>query len=167
MKRNGWICLFAFLLGCIIINLWENGTGDCLTHLNRYQLHMLYTQGVSEDTYFLHVFFLRMKTILILFVATRIFQKRIVAISFGCLISMMTGMLLCLMLMSNGIWGILLFLGAMLPHGVFYLLAYLYWIRQERKEYRVKTVFIVLLVLLGIACESYVCPFVLESFIKY
>ena len=87
------------------------------------------------------------------------------------ILGFLLGMLGVIATLQLGGKGILFCLGVLLPHGIFYSLAIgmllTYWFHAPRKEWnRVKTIFVILMFLLGILVETYVNPFLLKFMIR-
>ena len=175
MKRKKWIFLLAFLCGVGIVNLIGSSMWVNYSLLNRYTLEMLSFKEISYDVYFVRVLLLRLKTLIALWIFGKFVSKRIAAIGFGCLICVMTGGIFTMSILANGMWGVLLIMVLLFPHGIFYVLAYLLWynssldynIDGSRKERWLVCLLILLLIVIGSVCEAYVCPFLVENIIYF
>ena len=175
MKREWWIYLIAFLVGCISINMFGSRTWENYSLLNRYSLSMISFESISYDTYFVQIVVLRLKTAAGLWIAAKLVPKKIVEVVFAGIISAISGAIVSMAIMANGLWGNLFFICAMLPHGLLYGGAFLLWsnrtqsytIGRERRENWIGAVIIFCIIIIGCVCESYVSPFLVERIIKY
>ena len=151
---------------------------DC-SILNRNNMLLLQLEEVASDFYFIHVLFLRLEMILMLWVLSRILPRRIIVIGTGDVICLVLGMIMAASVWSNGIWGSWFVVCALLPQGIFYLLGYRIWRKvglgyekmaygggYVRKERILTGGVIVAMVVIGCLCEAYLSPKILENVIK-
>ena len=100
------------------------------------------------------------------------FRWRKIVVATGLLwTGFLTGILTVSAVMQLGIKGILFCIVALFPHMVFYGLAYgivlLYLYHYPRKQWNVsKTVFVILMLFLGVVLETYVNPFLMKWVLK-
>lgn len=180
MKKENGIYLLAFLCGVVIVNLLGIDTWANSSILNRYSLASLSFQEIAYEEYFVQVLLLRLRTIAVLWILSRVVPKKIVVIGFAGVISIMLGGILAMSILANGIWGIFFFLSALLPHGIFYVLAYTLWSNAVRsnsynnytttminKEKILVTVLVFMLTIIGSICEAYICPILMKNVIKF
>lgn len=175
MRREWWICPAAFLVGSVSINLFGNETGASCDLLNKYSLSMISFESVSYEIYFIQVLLLRFKTAAGLWIAVKLLPKRAVAIAFAGLLSAAAGITVSMAIIENGVWGVLFFLSAMLPHALFYALAFWLWSNRsqtyttgiKQKENLLGSVLILFIVFIGCVCESYLSPLLIEKVIEF
>lgn len=142
------------------IELWESG------FLTRY----LQTEIVAEE-YLWYVIKLRVLPLLGLCILGT-FRWRKIIVAAGLLwTGFLTGILTVSAVMQLGIKGILFCIVALFPHMVFYGMAYgiilLYLYHYPRKQWNVsKTVFVILMLFLGVVLETYVNPFLMRWVLK-
>lgn len=173
MRWEKWGYLFAFLCGVVFANVLGSRAFIDYNLLNRYNMSLLSFEAVSGEAYFVQVLLLRLQTVVVLGILCRLLPKRVVIIGFGCLISALLGGILAAAILANGVWGIWFGLGALLPHGIFYLLSYLLWyyanrgyVYQKKGGILIRKVLMVLLVVIGSICEAYLSPVLVEKMIK-
>lgn len=175
MKREKGICLLAFLSGVIIINLLGNTAWVNDSTLNRYSLASLSFRGIVYEEYFLHVLFLRLRTVLALWVASKLVPKKMVVVGFAVVTCVMLGGVTAMAILANGLWGILFCICAFLPHVLCYGAAYVLWGNMQigysyegsRKADYLAVVFISMLIVIGCVLETYISPVLIENLIKY
>ena len=174
VKRECWIYLISFLIGCIIINVLGSGTWEKYSILNRYSLNMISFESILYDTYFVQIVILRLKTAVGLWIAAKLVPKKLVVVVFASVISAMLGAIASMAMLANGLWGSLFFVCAVLPHGLFYATAFILWSNRsqtysvgiEKSENWIAIVIIFIIILIGCICEAYVSPFFIEKLIK-
>ena len=87
---------------------------------------------------------------------------------------MIAGGLAAMAVISNGIWGIILFVGLFIPQSIFYGTAYTLWCgidmgnvyNGNKKESYLGIVLIIVLFVIGCICEAYVNPILIKNIIK-
>lgn len=174
MKREYVVCILAFLCGVIIVNLFGTVTWINNSTLNRYSLASLSFEDINYEEYFLQILCLRFRTVFGIWIVSRLIPKNIVAIGFSMAVCALSGGVAAMSVLVNGIWGMLFYLCAMLPHILIYGMAWNFWnngkkehfVSGERKE-RYLSAFVIL-VLVGIGCilEAYVSPIFVRTAIK-
>ena len=180
MKKENWIYLLAFLCGVVLGNVLgtEDGVNGGL--LNRYSLATLSFQMIEHEEYLIQVLVLRFRTVAGLWILSRIIPAKMVVVGFAGVISMMLGMIMAFSILTNGIWGSFFFLCALLPHGIFYGMAYFLWENASggssygnyggaggRREKILATALILMVTAIGCICEAYISPIVMENVIKF
>ena len=106
VKRECWIYLISFLIGCIIINVLGSGTWENYSILNRYSLNMISFESILYDTYFVQIVILRLKTAVGLWIAAKLVPKKLVVVVFASVISAMLGAIASMAMLANGLWGV-------------------------------------------------------------
>lgn len=143
--------------------------------INRYSMCLLSFGEISYEVYLVQVLLLRFQTVIMLWILGRILPEKIVYLLFGYLICGLLGGIFAIAILANGVWGSWFVVCAMMPHGIFYMLAYRIWYYKSRdysyrnsgKERIVIKIFIVLLVIIGSICEAYISPELLEKVVKF
>ena len=115
---------------------------------------------VECKTYLRYVIFDRLGILLIVLFLSNVRWKCIYANIITLTLSIMFGIVITASLKQCGIMGILLCLGAMFPHVIFYLLTYwifvMYWFGYPSVQWNMtQTMAVVLFMVLGISSEVY------------
>lgn len=143
--------------------------------LNRYNLTAMSFKQIVYDEYFYEILFLRIRTVLGLWIVSKIFSKKWVMLGFACVMCSFMGAIMAMSIMENGLWGILFCVCAFFPHGICYGVAYVMWSnlcvasameREKKERYFVMTI-IMLLIGIGSMLETYISPVLLQNIIKY
>lgn len=166
MKREYVICILAFLCGVIIVNFLGNVTWVNISALNRYSLASLSFEEIKYEEYFLQILFLRFRTVGSIWIVSRLIPKNIVATGFSVIICVMLGGVAAMSILTNGVWGLLFYLCAIMPHILCYGSAWIFW-SKEKKEHYLFTILILVLVGIGCVLEAYVSPILVKCVIKY
>ena len=167
--------LFAFLGGVIVVNIFGSHLWESQNVLNRYSLASLSFRGIVYEDYFFQVLFLRLKTVLVIWLGTKFLPKSIVANSFAGIVCAILGSVLAMSILENGVWGVWFFISALVPHIIFYIMAFvlyrngqeIYYTNINRSETNMKKMLILVLIVIGCICESFISPVVIENIIKY
>lgn len=174
MKREYGIYLLFFLFGTVVVNLLGNTTLLNGSILNRYSLTALSFEGIVYEEYFFQVLFRRFRTVIRLWLASKLIPKQFVKTGFAVMICFMLGGITAMAILENGLWGILFCLCAFLPHMICYAVAFLLWgsmrvlyVRDgNRKVDYMSMAFIALLIGIGCILEAYITPVFLRNIIK-
>ena len=175
MKREYVICILAFLCGVIIVNFSENVTWINNSALNRYSLALLSFEEIRYEEYFLQILFLRFRTVGSIWIVSRLIPKNIVAIGVSVIIGIILGGVAAMAILANGVWGLLFYCCAIMPHILCYGSAWSLWSKEKKEHFisgkRVEQYLftVLILVLMGMGCvlEAYVSPVLVKSIIKY
>ena len=175
MKKETWIYLLAFLIGVLLVNLMDDAMGTGNSILNRYTLRTLTFQDIVYEEYFIYILCLRMRGVIALWALAKLLPERLVKTGVLIGICCLSGVMIAMSLLMNGIWGIWFFISSIFPHIFFYGFAYKIWydmsssykIESERRKKRLLIVLIFVLILIGCASEAYVSPVLLEQVIKF
>lgn len=174
MKREYVICILAFLCGVIIVNFSGNVTWINNSTLNRYNLASLSFEEIKYEEYFLQILCLRFRTVGTIWIVSRLIPKNIVGIGFSVLVCVLLGGVAAVSVLVNGVWGMLFYLCALMPHILCYGSAWNFWskgkkehfISGKRMEQYLFAVIILVLVGMGCVLEAYVSPILVKSVIK-
>lgn len=175
MKRESVICILAFLCGVIAVNFLGTVTWINNSALNRYSLASLSFEEIKYEEYFLQILFLRFRTVGSIWIVSRLIPKNIVAIGASVIICIVLGGVAAMSILANGIWGLLFYLCAIMPHILCYGSAWSFWCKEKKEHFisgkRIEQYLftVLILVLVGIGCvlEAYVSPILVKSVIKY
>lgn len=175
MKKETWIYVLAFLGGVLLVNLLDSVTESGNYILNRYTLVTLTFQEIVYEEYFIYILCLRMRAVIALWALSKLFAERLVKVGVVIGISGLSGVMAAMSVLVNGIWGIWFFIMSIFPHIFFYGFAYRIWygmsssykIESERRKKRLLMALMLVLVIIGCACEAYVSPVLLEHIIKF
>lgn len=170
-----WVYLLSFLCGVVIVNLLGSIAGVNNSLLNRYGLASLSFREIVHEEYLVHILLLRFRTVIGVWILEKLLSKKIAVIGFGILVSAALGGAAAMMILANGVWGIFFFLCALLPHGIFYGLAYVLWADMKfgyssegsRKINYIGMALVIAIVGIGCVCETYIGPVLLEKIIKF
>lgn len=146
----------GFLIGIIV----TNEQGIQLYVFNEGVLKGFTLIEVECKTYLRYVIFDRLGILLIVLFLSNVRWKCIYANIITLTLSIMFGIVITASLKQCGIMGILLCLGAMFPHMIFYSLAYwiviMYWLYYPNEQWNsLKTVAVILFMIGGISSEVY------------
>lgn len=161
----------GFLCGILYVNLTA---GEYLTDsgiFSEYFLKQYATVEVSVPEYMMYLAGIRL--FLFLVMAGSVFTRFRKAAAYGFLVwtGFSGGMLLAMGAFSLGVKGVLLCITGMLPHFLFYIPAYavLLWYAMTapyNRWNRQKTIFVVLMMGMGLVLEGYVSPVLVKAFLK-
>jgi len=159
----------------MIINLLGDATWVNSSILNRYSLATLSFNNIVFEEYFVQILFLRFRTVVGLWILSKLFPKKIVIVGFAIGMSVLLGSVAAMAVLANGVWGILFFIGALVPHIICYIGAFIVW-SNSKVEYSMTgkrtgryltSLFIPLLVGIGCILETYINPILIKNVIKY
>jgi len=173
VKWKNKVYLLAFLGGVVVINMFGSKVSSGM--LNRYSLVAMSFDQIVYEEYFLNVLFLRLRTVLGLWIASMFIPPKWVMLLFGGIICSFLGGIVALAIMENGLWGVWFCAGAFFLHGICYGLAYAIWSNRcvtnmserNRKESHFMVAMMMLLIGIGSVLEAYISPVILQNIIKY
>ena len=184
MKKSSWILFLSFIAGVMAANILGKDWFFAYGGLDSHVLSEISRQRISNDKYFWYVFGRRIQVVIMLFLLSKAVNVKRVIYGCMCLLPFSFGWFFTVAVLENGIKGIAVGIIAVLPHGIFYLLAFLLWQKMKREQaergarrriYREKKEDAVLigmyaaifvLLITGIVLESYVNPVCLKSAIN-
>ena len=174
MKKENSIYLTAFLFGVIGTNILASNEWIHTACLHRHQLLQLSYSEIYYESYLIDLLFLRLKTMMILWLWGKVIPTRWVQHLFGGMLCIIFGSVLTCAVLANGVWGVLLFVGLLFPQWILYVAAYLLWrsfnewnlIGKERKKKAISVVLLILFVVSGCMAEAYINPVVFRFVIK-
>ncbi len=162
----------CFFIGILIITIFAKGKVPENTMLNQTLSFSFLEEGWNQKALFLQCLYSRgMIMLLLLFLAYTTWRKlafRLITAWIGFSLGILCKLFFC----WYGVSGIGLLIVSLLPHFLFYWMAYglLYWEMDKRQFRVVKSkvgIFIAIgVVIMGIVVESYVNPFLLRAYLK-
>ena len=173
VKWKNKIYLLAFISGIVAMNIF--GTEVSNGMLNRYSLAAMTFGQIVYEEYFLYILFLRLQTVLSLWIFSKFVPSKWVMLLFACIICSLMGGIMALCMIENGLWGMIFYGVAFLPHGICYGMAYVLWnnmycvnmqMKNTREQY-VRMAVMVLLIGVGCVVEAYVVPVLVKNIVKY
>ncbi len=164
--------LVSFFCGILIITIMAKGKIPENTLMNQALAGNFLEEGWNHKALFLQCLWKRGTVLFLIVLLTctvmRVWVCRVMIIWLGFVV----GMLLKLFYLWYGMKGMGLLLVSMLPHYLFYIMAYglLYWNFEKNRMRMRKNYFPVVLaiavVIMGIVLESYVNPFLVRGYLK-
>lgn len=175
MKREYVICSLAFLCGVIIVNFLGDITWINNSILNRYSLASLSFDKIQYEEYFLEIVFLRFRTVVSIWMVSKLIPKKLVTVGVAVIICVILGGVAAISILVNGVWGLLFCLCVVMPHILCYGSAWILWSRGGERtivsgkciEQYIVTVLILMLIAIGCVLEAYVSPILVKSVIGY
>lgn len=173
MKREYWIFMLSFLSGVLLANMFRMQAAAESSLLNRYSLRTVSLSGIDENGYFVTILLMRLRTVIVLWMLSRILSRKIVVRMLTVLIFMIIGVIVTILVIENGVWGILFLLSSMFPHGLIYGIALYLWNGVEsqplsirRSNHYIQLGVIWLLCLFGVFGEAFISPLCVMFAIK-
>ena len=172
-KNQLLIMLLAvgFFIGIIYENMISKSQGISVELFQSYFLNQIGQMDIVAEEYLWYVIRARVVPFLaLLLLGTLRWKKTVVGVWVSCA-GFLFGMLIVSAVIQLGIKGILFCLAICLPHMIFYVMAYgMYLMRLYRYPGNqwngTKTIFVVLMMILGIVLEAYLGPIILKSVIR-
>jgi len=173
-NKNQLLIMFlavGFLVGIIYENMISKGGGVSVELCQSYFLNQIGQIDIITEEYLWYVIRARVVPfLLLLLLSTLRWKKTIVSVWTSCA-GFLFGMLLVSSVIQLGIKGILFCFAICLPHMIFYVMAYgmylMYLYKYPRGNWnKAKTVFVVLMMVLGIVLEAYLGPIIIKSMVK-
>lgn len=181
VKKERWGIMIAFLGGIVFANLLGKELLATYGVLNDYYLSRYLTHAASGNRLFCYVLIERGKMALLIFLLGRALSGRIFSGLLKGMISAGFGFLMVVAIVNLGVRGIAVSVCGLLPQWGFYLAAlfcYTWGSGSDESSWRkrvrvrdtsvciVRGICTVLLLLLGVAAESYVSPVLLGYILK-
>ena len=173
-NKNQFLLLIlavGFLIGIIYENMISKSGGVSVELFQSYFLNQIGQMDIVTEEYLWYVIRARViPFLLLLLLSTLRWKKTIVSVWISCT-GFLFGMLIVSSVIQLGIKGILFCLAICLPHMIFYIMAFgMYLMRLYRYPgdhwNGTKTIFVVLMMVLGIVLEAYLGPVILKSVIR-
>ena len=121
IQKNKIIYALCFLAGILLVNLMGSGL------LNTYGVTSFWDQSavtfwsMSYDQYFWYIFFMRMKGLIVILLLGTVFGRRIVTRVFLALFLFLTGILITMSVIEQGLSGICLLYTSLADSRIFFI----------------------------------------------
>ncbi len=169
-RENKWMGLF-FLLGLIVggisRNLLYKSNHTVFSLFERSQLQTYISVEIIPEK--LMWFVIKERLLLVTGIGVFGFakKKKLVIYSLIGFLGTISGIMIVSAIISLGIKGLLVYVAGLIPHGICYLFALLivllYWNNYPYQKWNhIKTLFVSMLILVGIILEIYVNPIILK-----
>lgn len=165
------ILAVGFFVGIIYENMISKSQGVSIELFQSYFLNQIGQMDIVAEEYLWYVIRARVVPfVMLLFLGTLRWKKTVVCVWVSCT-GFLFGMLLVSSVIQLEIKGILFSFAICLPHMIFYVLAYgMYLMNLYRypggRWNGTKTVFVVLMMVLGIVLEAYLGPIIIRNMVK-
>ena len=174
LKKEKIIYLTAFLAGVVGTNILESKSWIQVGYLHRYQLLQLSYSELQYERYLIELLAQRLKLLILLWLLGKVIPSRQICCVFGIFFFLCLGSILTCMLLANGLFGLLLFIGMLFPQWIFYICAFMWWkvltehsyIKNDKKKKSFSALLLVLLVIVGCMTEAYINPYIFLKIIK-
>ena len=168
-KNQLLILLLAvgFFVGILYENIISKNSGISMELFQTYFLKQFIQVEIVTEEYLWYVARARVIPFLLLCMLGCLKWKKAVVGVYVSWIGFLTGIVVVSAVIQLGIKGILFCLASLIPHMICYVLAYsvllLYLYRYPGRRWSsVKTIFVVLMLFLGIVLETYLSPFFIK-----
>lgn len=165
------ILAVGFFVGILYENIVSKSQGMSIELFQSYFLKQFAQVEIVAEEYLWYVARARVVPFLLLLLLGCLrWKKTIVSICISWA-GFLFGIVIVSSVIQLGIKGILFCLAGMLPHMIFYVLAYgiymLHLYRYPSRQWNgTKTIFIVLMMFLGIVLETYLSPIIIRSIVR-
>lgn len=173
-NRNQLLILFlavGFFVGILYENMVSKSQGTSIELFQTYFLKQFRQMEIVAEEYLWYVAKARVLPFFLLLLLGCLRWRKIIVSIFISWTGFLFGVVIVSSVIQLGIKGILFCLGGMLPHMIFYVLAYgmylLYLYRYPCRQWNgTKTIFVVLMMFLGIILETYLSPIIIKSIVR-
>ena len=174
MRRNtprNQLLMMILVVGFFVGILYENFS-ETIHFFKTEQLLRLREMNFQSKEYLLYIMKMRMLPLIGALFLWNFRWRKIVVLMVSGWCSFFLGRILVAAILAHGVKGILLSMGALLPHTIFYVLLYFIIILQvyderRRKWKQIQIAAIIILLVLGIGSEVYINPNVLKRIIDW
>lgn len=165
------ILAVGFFIGIIYENLISKNGAITVELFRKSNLERYLQTKIIAEEYLWYVVKSRVLMLGILCILSCVKWKKILVVLCVGMLGVISGILAVSAVLQLGMKGILLCMAGILPQGIFYGMVYgmllIYWFRHpERQWNRAKTVFVVLMFLVGMLLEAYVNPVIVKGIIR-
>jgi len=174
-KSKGQLLILFLAVGFFVGIIYENVIAKSSVVLSdlflRSNLELYLRTNIVSEKYLWYVVKARFLLLAMICIFSCFRWKKIFVILCLTVCGFFTGILFVAAVMQLGIKGILLCIAGMLPHGIFYVMAYsmlfVYWFRYPESYWnRTKLLFVIIMFLVGVLLEAYVNPMLLKLIIQ-
>ena len=161
----------GFFIGIVYENIVSKGGNGSVSIFSKDYLKGYVEFNIATEKYLWHVVKTRFVLLAILFLLSYFKWKKLFVLISVWLCGFFAGVMTVGAILQLGMKGILFCLVALLPHGVFYIMAYtilfVYWYRYpEIRWNRAKISFVMLMFVVGITTEVYLNPMFVKWMIR-
>lgn len=161
----------GFFVGIIYENIVARSSVSLAKLFVRGNLELYLQTNIISEKYLWYVAKARLVLLATICIFSCFQWKKLFVILCLVMCGFFAGMISVAAVIQLGIKGILLCVAGILPHVIFYVLAYsmlfLYWFRYPESRWnRAKLVFVIIMFLTGIVLETYVNPVLVKLIIK-
>lgn len=166
------ILVLGFFVGILLENFLFAESDAGMVLFQEFFLQNFSKSDLKANDFLVYIFIQRVKTFVIVLLLGNLKWKKSVA---GCCLAYV-GMLFGAISVQSVVWlgmkGIILCVLALFPHSIFYGMAYwiyfYYLVEEGRRRWTVeKTTFVVVMMLMGMLLEAYVCPFFIKIYLRF
>lgn len=170
-KTRNQLLMILLVVGFFIGIIYEN-IGGSIQLFQTESLEKYINSPLNRSEYLFYILKTRLLFLLALFFLWNFKWRRIVILFFSTCCGFFLGRILVSAILLQGIKGLVLCVGMLFPHMLFYLFAYLMLIlhlyhNRRRQWNRLKTMVFLLVFVLGIYCEVYINPYIVKFLIKW
>lgn len=161
----------GFFLGILYENIIAKSQGVSVNLFQSYFLEQYAQTEIIAEDYLWYVARLRLIPFLGICILGCLKWKKVMVGTILVWTGFLTGVLTVSAVMQLGIKGVLVCLAGFLPHMIFYGLAYsvllIFLYRYPQRQWNIqKTIFVIILIFLGIMTETYLNPFLMRSIVR-
>lgn len=165
------ILAVGFFVGILYENIVSKSQGMSIDLFQSYFLKQFAQVEIVTEEYLWYVAKARVVPFLLLLLLGCLRWKKTLVSIYVCWAGFLLGIITVSAVIPLGIKGILFCLAGMVPHIIFYVLAYGMYLLHlyhypNRHWNATKTIFIVLMMFLGIALETYLSPIIIKSIVR-
>lgn len=165
------VLVVGFLIGIIYENIMTRNFEFTVEIFRAYHLEKHQNVSIISEEFFWYVAKIRFTMILIILVLGSLKWKKLFVASCIGYIGFLSGILAVAAILQMGIKGLLICVGGMMPHMLFYIpvymviLCYLYEYPKRNWNWT-KTIFTILAFFIGIVTEAYLNPVLMKIMLK-
>lgn len=166
------ILVLGFFVGILFENFLFSDSDVGMVLFQEYFLQNFSKVDMKANDFLVYIFVQRIKIFVIVLLLGNLKWKKSVV---GCCLAYV-GILFGAICVQSVVWlgmkGIFLCVLALFPHSIFYGMGYwvyFYYLYEEgRSRWTVeKTTFVVIMMLMGMLMEAYVCPFFMKLYLRF
>lgn len=166
------ILAVGFLIGILYENITARKYGVTVEIFQPYYLEQFLNTEISIEKYLLYVARVRFLPFAFLWLLGCLKWKKIFSVITVAWTGFLTGVLFVSAVVLLGVKGLLICVASIFPHILFYGMAYgmtlIYMFFYPKKQWNIsKTVFVCLMLLIGILLEAYVNPFIVRMMVRW
>ncbi len=161
----------GFFVGILYENIVSKSRGMSIELFQSYFLKQFAQVEIVAEEYLWYVARARVVPFLLLLLLGCLRWKKTIVSIFISWTGFLFGVVIVSSVIQLGIRGILFCLAGLLPHAIFYILAYgiylLHLYRYPSQHWNgTKTIFVILMMVLGIVLETYLSPIIIKCIVR-